>query len=290
MSNTYKFDRIAILSLGLMGASLAMSLKRNNLAQHISGYSRREATRSEALARGLVDDVFDSPKKAVKKASIIVVCSPVSVIPEIIKEIKDYIAPEAVLTDVGSSKSNIVKEVENMFIEETVPFVGSHPIAGSDQHGIAAAHSNLYRNASVIITPTTRTLKKAIETISSLWESLGAKVHITTPEIHDFALSRTSHLPHLVAALLVNTAAREGTSRFRVFCGPGFADTTRIAAGEPSLWLDIIKSNSKNIIEELKAFNIQANDFLEALEQQNWEKCLGVLESACKSRSDLLQK
>ncbi len=273
-----------------MGSSLAMALKRGGLVRHIAGYSRNEATRSEALARGLVDEVFDSPHKAVRAASIVVVCSPVSIIPEIIKEIKDSISLDAVITDVGSSKTNIVRAVENIFSEGTVPFVGSHPIAGSDQRGIAAARSNLYRNANVIITPTERTSKKAIQIVTALWESVGAKVHTATPEMHDFALSRTSHLPHLIAALLVNTVARDGASRFRDFCGTGFADTTRIASGEASLWLDIVKSNAVNIIGELKAFDMQLETLIKAFEQEDWTKCLAMLESACKNRSLLLQR
>lgn len=246
--------RLAIIGLGLMGASLGLAAKKKKVARVVCGYARREETRSEALKRGIVDNVYDNPEEAVKGADMVVFCLPVLTIPEVASQCMPFLDENCVVTDVGSTKAELVAQMDKLFEKSKAVFVGSHPIAGSDETGLDSATVNLYDGAAVVITPTGRKIEKHVTAVRRMWEGLGGRVFIMNPKDHDTTIARTSHLPHLVATMLVNAVGRDGGKSWR-FCGTGFKDTTRIAAGSEDIWHDILKSNRQFILSELKEFS-----------------------------------
>jgi len=246
-------QKLAIIGLGLMGASLGLAAKKKKIARVVSGYARRDETRSEALKRGIVDCVYDNPGDAVKGADMVVFCLPVLTIPEVAAQCIPLLEENCVLTDVGSTKAELVSQMDKLLGKSKAVFVGSHPIAGSEETGLQAARADLYDGAAVVVTPAGRKIEKHLTAVRRMWEGLGGRVFIMDPKEHDKTIARTSHLPHLVAAMLVNAVGRDGGKSWR-FCGTGFKDSTRIAAGSEDVWHDILKSNHLVVLRELKEF------------------------------------
>ncbi|MDE0839334.1 MAG: prephenate dehydrogenase/arogenate dehydrogenase family protein [Kiritimatiellae bacterium] len=241
---------VAILGLGLMGGSLGMALR--NLTRdrpHVRGYARREETRDAALRDGVVDSVFDDPADCCVGADIVVVCVPVFAIEDVLRESLAGIEQGTVVTDVGSTKNALSEKAARLLARQGAIFVGSHPIAGSEASGIEAARADLYNNAVVVVTPNSDTPQSCIDDVYRLWASLGSRVRQMSALVHDELLARTSHLPHLVAAVLTRAVLRDDEAD--AFCGSGFLDSTRIASGTEDIWLDIVQSNREAILVEL---------------------------------------
>ena len=281
------FNRVAIIGLGLMGGSLGLAIKRKGLAQVVAGFARRTETRELALELGIVDQVFEHPGDAVQAADLAVFCTSVSSIPELIGTCRNRLAAEGVMTDVGSCKAEIVNRVEAFFPRGKVPFIGSHPIAGSERQGIEAASATLYQDALVALTPTRRTAPAARAQIMRLWQGLDARVQTLSPQAHDRLLAKTSHVPHLVAALLAACVGRTQPGRVGQFCGAGFFDTTRIAEGDPQLWRDIVRANQPAIQNELKAFSSEAEHLLNIFKSGDLEMLAKFLQTSRDRRRAL---
>jgi prephenate dehydrogenase len=282
------FKRVAIVGLGLMGASLGLALKQGRIARTVAGFARRAVTRKLALKLGMVDEACDTVAAAVTGAELVVVCAPVGVIPALAEQCRSAMDRNAVLTDVGSVKTFIVAGAERLFSKGGARFVGSHPIAGSEQHGLESARADLYRGAVVVVTPARRASQKAVKTVARFWRALGAEVVLLSPESHDRIVARTSHLPHAVAALLSACVGRERAGKYGKFCGAGFRDTTRVAEGEPALWRDILENNAPFLRKELKAFAREINRLAAVLKKGNGRQIEKYLEAARESRRRLL--
>lgn len=265
------FNRIAIIGLGLMGGSLGLALKQKGLARVVAGFARRAETRELALELEIADQVFERAQDAVQDADLIVFCTSVGSIPELVDACRAQLAEGAVLTDVGSCKAEIVRRVEALFPRGAVPFIGSHPIAGSERQGLGAATATLYQDALVALTPTRRTAPEAQAQVTRLWQGVEARVQIISPQAHDRLLAKTSHVPHLMAALLAACVGRTQAERVGPFCGSGFFDTTRIAEGDPRLWRDIIGANRREVREELRSFSKQLEHLLDILKSGDQE-------------------
>jgi len=246
-------NKLAIIGLGLMGGSLGLAAKKRKVAREVWGYARREETRKAALAHGMVDRAFENPSDAVKDADMVVICLPVLSIPDIAAQFAASLQKDCVVTDVGSTKAEIVCRMDKILKQSKAIFVGSHPIAGSDQTGLAAATVDLFDKAAVIVTPTSTRIDKPVSSVRRFWEGVGARVFIMSPKDHDVTVAKTSHLPHLVAAMLVRAVLYDGADLSR-FCGTGFRDATRIAAGSEDLWHDIVKSNRRSVLAEMDKF------------------------------------
>jgi prephenate dehydrogenase len=245
--------KLAIIGLGLMGGSLGLAAKKKKVARVVCGYARREETRHEALKLGAVDLVSDSPEEAVKGADMVVLCLPVLAIPELTAVCVSHFEENCIVTDVGSTKAELVAEMDKLLKKSKAVFVGSHPIAGSNETGLSAARGDLYEGAAVVVTPAGLKIDKAVTAVRRMWEGLGSRVFIMRPKDHDKTIARTSHLPHLVASILVNAVYRNENEAWR-FCGTGFRDATRIAAGSEEIWHDILKSNRGAVLYELSEF------------------------------------
>jgi len=279
--------KVAIIGLGLMGGSLGLALKRRGLAK-VSASARREETRRLALSMGAADEVYETPQAALRGADVAVFCTPVCSIPEIANTCLTAFEPGCVVTDVGSTKSDLAREMARLFQGKPVVFVGSHPMAGSEKTGIEVANADLYNHAVTALTPVAGTPEGAILSIENLWRAVGSKVVSLAPDVHDELVARTSHLPHLVAALLVVTAGRNHPVDLPEFCGPGFRSTTRVAAGSPEMWHDIVKTNPTAILAELRAYEKQLGGLIAAVEKQDFCEVKAFLERARTLRSELL--
>lgn len=282
-----KINHVAIMGLGLMGGSLGLALRRQP-GMRVSGYARREETRRLALACGAVDDVFLHPAEAVRGAQLTVICTPVGQIPAMAEACLAGLEPGSVVTDVGSSKAEVVRRMDAIFAGTQAVFVGSHPIAGSERQGLESASADLYRGALVVVTPSDLTDPAALRMAEEFWAGLGARVRRTAPGDHDRLLAATSHLPHLAAALVSATVGRHAPEQAGIFCGSGFYDTTRVAEGDPALWREILQTNRAAVLEELRALQNNLTALTAALEGGDFEAAQCLLADARVKRRALL--
>ncbi len=275
---------IAILGIGLMGASLALGLKKRGFTGRILGYARREETRSQALESGVADAVFADPSDAVREADIVVVCVPIWSIAKLAEQIIPSLKPGAVVTDVGSTKSELLKTMEPLFAKSPAHFVGSHPIAGSEKTGIEAGDPDLYEGRLTVVCAA-----DGAEVISNLWKSVGSEVVEMSPEQHDAMLASTSHLPHMVAAALARSVADGDPAGKADFCGTGFKSTTRVASGSADMWVDIIDTNRAALEAELGRFHEELQGLIEILRGGNGDDIRAWLEEAANDRNQILK-
>lgn len=263
------FNKITVIGVGLLGASLAKACKEQGLANEISGYGRNRENLEKARTLKIIDYYSTDLSEAVKNADLIVLCTPVSAIAPLIQNMIADIRPGTLITDVGSVKDPIVREVEKL-IPEGIYFIGSHPIAGGENSGLEASAANLYEGAQCIVTPTSKTDKKALEKISALWRAVGMDVTSLSPDEHDFIFGAVSHLPHIVAYALMNTLGALRTQNDHeviTFSGAGLKDITRIASSNPVMWRDICLSNRDHSLDLIDRFLVKLNEIRSIIEK-----------------------
>jgi len=267
------WKRVAIVGVGLMGGSLGLALKKRQLVEHVVGVGRRKRSLNRALRLGACDEATTDVGSGVRDAELVVVATPVGSVLSLIQTAVADLGPDTVVTDVASTKNLIVRAVESFLGHEQVRFVGGHPLVGSERKGVQNARADLYEGATVVLTPVEGTDPAAVEKVKALWHSVGATLTLLGPEEHDTILAQTSHVPHLVASALVNALAR-GWDRY---VGPGFLDSTRVAASDPSLWKDIFLSNAAEVVRALARFRKELYNLENALaaEPEALEELLG---------------
>jgi len=244
------FRKVAIIGVGLIGGSIAEALKKKGLAETVVGIGHRASSIDEALNRGVIDKGTLDAAKGVSGADLVVIATPVCLIPEVAGKISRFLKKGCVVTDVGSTKAEIVRALE-LLLPKGVDFVGSHPLAGSEKCGIKFAQQNLFKGSVVIMTKTKKTKISSLNKLSEFWKSLGVgRIAIKSPEEHDRIVAEISHLPHICAAAIVNTTS----DRSLEFASSGFKDTTRIAASDPDIWRDICVTNRKQIVKTLARY------------------------------------
>jgi len=241
------FHRVAILGVGLVGASFALALREKSLCKAISGFGRNEHNLRRARQQGMIDDYRMDAGSACQDADLVVLATPVGVFKALGRDIGSALKPGVIVTDVGSVKGRLVYDLEAS-MPEGAYYVGSHPIAGGDRSGIDDARADLFHDARCIITPTEHSDAGAVQKIASLWEGIGSRVESMDPVRHDQIYAAVSHLPHIMAYALVNIA-HAFDSECIDYAGPGFKDTTRIALSMPEIWRDIAILNKDNLIK-----------------------------------------
>jgi prephenate dehydrogenase len=246
------FHKAAILGVGLIGASLALALKRRRICNEIWGFGRRESNLVRAKGFGIIDSLSLDLIEAVNDADLIVFAMPVGVFVETASIMREAVKEGAVVTDVGSVKGRLVYEMEELFCQKAF-FIGAHPIAGSEKSGIDTADADLFEGNRCIITPTERSSRDAFEKVTALWENVGARVETMTPENHDSIFGVVSHLPHIIAFEIVNIVQDINGSYLR-YAGQGFRDLTRIASSSPDIWKDVCIANRVNLVHDLTLF------------------------------------
>ncbi|MDC1198054.1 prephenate dehydrogenase/arogenate dehydrogenase family protein [Algibacter sp.] len=267
------FQQITILGPGLLGASLAMAVKERGLAARVVTWSRRPESRAKCLNQSWCDAVFDSPEKAVVGSDLVVICTPVQTIVPLLVQIRPALDAEALITDVGSTKSLICREARSALEGHSATFLGAHPMAGSEQAGMEHAQSDLFENAACILTPLDDASAEAIAKLSAFWDALGMTVSTVSPEKHDEIVAHVSHLPHLLASTLCGYLAAQDDT-WRTLAGGGLRDTTRIASGDPQLWKQILEQNSDEVVRAIEGFEQQLHHLKTALLNQD---SLGVI-------------
>ncbi len=251
------FSRVALLGIGLIGSSLARALRAQALASEIVVSTRREETLEKARAFALGDSYTLDPAEAVQGADLVVLCAPISAYPELGARIADHLAPGTIVTDVGSVKESVIRDLAP-HLPEGVHLIPGHPIAGTEHSGPESGFAQLFEGRWCILTPPDGSDKAALEKIKQLWQAVGSMVEIMSPRHHDKVLGITSHLPHLIAYTIVGTAGNlEDSERAEVikFSASGFRDFTRIAASDPVMWRDIFLNNRDAVLEMLQRFS-----------------------------------
>jgi len=251
------FKRIALIGFGLIGGSIARAARVHQLASEIITTARSEETRARVAELGIVDRVVETNVEAVADADLVILCIPVGACGPVAQEIAAHLKPGAIISDVGSVKAAVVKDMAP-HLPSGVHFVPAHPVAGTEHSGPDSGFPELFIDRWCILTPPEGTDAAATEKLRAFWAAMGAKVEVMTPEHHDLVLAITSHLPHLIAYTIVGTAdelAQVTSSEVIKFSAGGFRDFTRIAASDPTMWRDVFLANKEAVLEMLGTFN-----------------------------------
>lgn len=278
-----ELEKVSVIGLGLLGGSLGLAL--NSFFPRVKrlGYSHRAVTRNKALHLGCVDEIYPDVADAVRKAQLVILASPIGAFESLMQKIAENLSPGCIVTDVGSTKVLPVRWARKYFNRD-IQFLGSHPIAGSEQRGVDFARADLFFGAPCILTPTKQTKQKTIAFVKEFWQALGMPVQVMTPTEHDRVLARISHLPHLLASAMVNVS----DPKELLLCGKGFLDTTRIASGPPNVWRDIIMANTKNTSVAIGKLIKELLRLQWALDQENEKAILKKLTDAQAKRNTLV--
>jgi cyclohexadieny/prephenate dehydrogenase len=250
------FNRVALIGFGLIGGSIARAARAQGLAGEIVATARSAKTRARVAELGIVDSVVETNAEAVKDADLVILCIPVGACGAVAQEIAAHLKPGAIVSDVGSVKGAVVREMAP-HLPASAHFVPAHPVAGTEHSGPDSGFPELFINRWCILTPPEGTDASAVERLRAFWAALGAKVEIMTPDHHDLVLAITSHLPHLIAYTIVGTAdelAQVTSSEVIKFSAGGFRDFTRIAASDPTMWRDVFLANKEAVLEMLGTF------------------------------------
>jgi cyclohexadieny/prephenate dehydrogenase len=251
------FRRLALVGIGLIGSSLARAAReKGGIADEVVATSRSAATRDAVRSLGIVDRVEDTAEAAVAGADCVMLCAPVGAYADIAAAIAPHLAPDAVLTDVGSTKGSVIRDV-GPFVPDHVHFVPGHPIAGTENSGPEAGFATLFEGRYAILTPPPGTDEAAVAKVAALWRNAGSTVEVMEPAHHDKVCAIVSHLPHLIAFTICGTADDlEDESRQAVlrFAASGFRDFTRIAASDPTMWRDVFLNNREALLEMAQRF------------------------------------
>ena len=268
MSAAPEFGKVVVFGVGLIGGSFALALKAAEQAEDIVGFGRSLSTLSQALDLGIIDRVGINIGQEVTDADLILIATPVGQMPEIMARIAPYLGDQAVVTDGGSTKSDVVSAARLHLGGRIGQFVPAHPIAGAENSGAAAARADLYNGKKVVLTPLPENSVLNVARVRSAWEWCGAQVHELAAEDHDRVFAAVSHLPHLLSfALVHDLAVRENSELYFRYAASGFRDFTRIAASHPEMWRDICLANRVALLEELDRYRAQLDALHLALQQ-----------------------
>jgi len=276
---------VGIVGLGLIGGSLGLDLRHRGW--HVLGVSRSPLTCDLALERGAVDQASDQ-LSLLQEAGVIFICTPMAAITTTVRGLLPYITPKTILTDVGSVKEHILREVLPLWAN----FVGGHPMAGTTENGIMAAQEGLFINAPYILTPVENTPIAAVEVVANLVRSLGVRLYFTTPQEHDRAVSLISHLPVMISASLISTCSQEPhksiLSLAQNLASSGFRDTSRVGGGNPELGLMMAQYNRKALLDSLHKYQQNLQQVVTFLEMENWQDLQAILEKTQANRANFL--
>lgn len=252
-----RFERLAVIGVGLIGGSVALALRRAGAVGRVVGIGRGRANLERALALGIIDEIAEDAGTGVVGADAVVVAAPVAQFAPLLTTIHDALSPGAVVTDAGSTKQDVVVAARGALGARIARFVPAHPIAGAERVGADAARAALFDGRNVVLTPLPETDAEALAAAESLWRTCGARVSRMTPAEHDAIFAAVSHLPHVLAYALVSMIAeRANAERLFGYAAGGFRDFTRIASSSPEMWRDICLANREALITEIDAYGI----------------------------------
>jgi prephenate dehydrogenase len=280
--------RLAVLGTGLIGGSVALGVRNRDPRWEVAGCDPDPSVRAAARVAGVADRITETPEEAAAGADLVVLAPPVDQISDLCRRISPAVSEDAVVTDVGSAKVGVVSAGEASL---GARFVGGHPMAGSERHGVGAADPDLFEGAWWILTPTHSTSSRSYSMVTELIARLGAKPVAVPPAAHDALVARLSHVPQLAASALVEVAASAGDREALLgLAGPGFRDVTRIAASNPELWVAIVRSNREAVLEGLRRLSGRLGTVAEMIGADRWDDLQGFLARSRSARLELFAK
>jgi len=285
------FKKVCIIGCGLIGSSLARAIKKHNLSEKIVSSNRSDIVNKKVLELKIVDDSSSDTQKMVNDSDLIIIATPLSSYENVILKIKNSLKNGMILTDVGSVKEKVIGLVEKA-VPKDVSWISSHPIAGTEESGPEAGFSELFKNRWCILTPSKKAKEKDINTLKSFWKKIGSKVDIMDAKQHDYILSITSHIPHLVAYNIVTTSINiqdEKQSAIVKYSAGGLRDFTRIAASNPIMWRDIFIQNKKNTSKEIEKFIANLKDLKNAIVNEDGKKLEEIFIKTKKIRKEIIK-
>ena len=278
-------NRLAIIGVGLIGGSLALSLKRKGAVNQVVGYARSEEARQQALELGIIDSSADSLAEAVKNADMVFVAVPMGAMADVFAGIAEHLNPEAIITDGGSAKAQVVDAARASLGDKFRQFVPGHPIAGTEKSGPAAAFAELYEDHRIVLTPLAETDAAATAKVKQMWKLTGADVYEMQVDHHDTVLAATSHLPHVLAFNLVGMLSeRDDCDEVLRYAAGGFRDFSRIASGDAVMWRDICLGNREAILDLLEQYHQGMNRIEQAIRNGDGDYLIDVFSRAKKAR------
>jgi len=285
------FKKVCIIGCGLIGSSIARGIKKNKLATKVVSSNRSNSTNKKVIRLKIVNEASSDTKKIVKGSDLIIIASPLSSYKNIILKIKSSLKNGAILTDVGSVKKNVISLIEKN-IPKNVSWISSHPIAGTEESGPESGFSELFKNRWCILTPSKKSKSKDIKVLEKFWQKIGSKVDIMNVKQHDYILSITSHMPHLIAYNIVNTTLKTKKKKDRnlvKYSAGGLRDFTRIAASNPIMWRDIFIQNRENTSKMIDKFIENLKDLKKAIKNKNEKKLEKIFTKTRKIRKEIVE-
>lgn len=278
------FEKVALIGCGLMGGSFALAARRAGWAPHIVGYSASESSRQKALSMGVIDQAMDSIAHAVAEADLVLLAVPVKATEACFQAIAPALKPDALLMDVGSTKSDIVAAALRTLGNKLACFVPVHPIAGKEVAGVEHSDADLYKDRALIVTPMASSGATQVQLAKQVWHSLGSYITELTPAAHDAAFAAVSHLPHVLSYALIRGIFQQHNGPDLIALGgPGFRDFSRIAASDPVVWRDILTTNREQVLLQISHFKDALHDFEKAIHANEPKS----LEDMIRQASDL---
>ena len=285
------FKKVCIIGCGLIGSSLARAIKKNGLSSQIVSSNRSDSVNKKVIELKIVDDSSPDTKKMADGSDLIIIATPLSSYESVILKIKDSLKKGTILTDVGSVKENVISLVEKA-VPENVSWISSHPIAGTEESGPDAGFSELFQNRWCILTPSKKAKEKDVKLLETFWKKIGSKVDIMDAKQHDYILSITSHIPHLIAYNIVHTSINiqdEKESSIVKYSAGGLRDFTRIAASNPIMWRDVFIQNKKNTSEMIDKFIENLEGLKKAIENEDGKKLEEIFTKTQKIRKEIIE-
>ncbi len=285
------FKKVCVIGCGLIGSSVARAIKKNNLSTKIVSSNRSDAVNKKVIELKIVDDSSSDTKKMASGSDLIIIATPLSSYENVISKIKDSLKNGTILTDVGSVKENVINLVEKA-VPENVSWISSHPIAGTEESGPEMGFSELFENRWCILTPSKKAKEKDIKLLETFWKKIGSKVDVMEAKQHDYILSVTSHIPHLIAYNIVNMTLDlqdKKESGIIKYSAGGLRDFTRIAASNPIMWRDIFIQNKKNTSKMINKFIENLEDLKKAIENEDGKKLEEIFTKTKKIRKKIIE-
>lgn len=275
--------QITVVGLGLLGGSITLTVLRTFAGVKTVGYSHRNVTRRKARQLAVATEIADDIRTSVSSADLVILATPICTFEEIFGEIRDALPSGCIVTDVGSTKV-LPHQWAAKKLPGTVHYVGSHPIAGSEQRGIEFARDDLFEGMVCILTTTKKTNPQAVQTLKQFWSGLGCSIKLMGPAEHDRILGNVSHLPHIMAAALVNAS----NIKELAFAGKGFMDTSRIASSPANIWADVLATNGNNVTKSIAKITAELGKLKKAIKNRNKKQIEKLLEAARNKRNALI--
>ena len=281
-----QFKKIVIFGVGLIGGSFALALRKAHAVGEVVGFGRSEATLQQARRLGILDRIGEDATREVADADLVLLATPVGQMAELMALIAPHLGARTLVTDGGSTKSDVVAAARANLGSRIAQFVPAHPIAGAEKSGAGAAQADLYQGRKVVLTPLQESSKDAVARVRQAWELCGAAVSELAPQQHDAVFAAVSHLPHLLSfALVHDLAQRDNRELLLSFAASGFRDFTRIAASSPEMWRDICLANREALLRELRSYIAELNQMDAALEAGDAERLEQTFRAARELRA-----